>query len=70
MSRQPKGIKHSIANWSREKIVPLYTALVWPHFKYCVPFWAPQYKKDIKLLQCAQRRAAKLAKGLEGKAYG
>ncbi|KAK4822202.1 LOW QUALITY PROTEIN: hypothetical protein QYF61_011843, partial [Mycteria americana] len=55
--------KHSIASQSREVIVPLYTAL------YCVQFWEPQYKKDIKLLERIQRRVIKIMKGVKGKTY-
>ena len=49
-------IKRTMANTSREVILPLYSLLVRAHQEYFIRFWVLRYKKDRNLLEKVQRR--------------
>ena len=65
----PGCIKKSTTSRSREVILPLYFALVWPYLRYCAQFWALHFNKDRELLEKVQQRITKTIRGLEHLPY-
>lgn len=48
---------------------PTILLLEQPHLEYCVLFWAPQYKRNVKVIERIQRRSTKLVTRAENKSH-
>jgi len=55
-------VRRSIASRLRGVILPLCLALVRPQLECWVQIWAPQYERDMDVLERVQQRATKTMK--------
>ncbi|RMC05190.1 hypothetical protein DUI87_18374 [Hirundo rustica rustica] len=57
-------IRNHGASRTRAGIMAPYVAPVRLHLEYSIQFWAPQFRKDMEVLEWVQCRTMKLMKGL------
>ena len=62
-------IRRNITCKGKKLIIPLYKAIVRPHFEYCIQARRPYRKKDIDTLERIQRRATKMIPELRDLSY-
>uniref|UniRef100_A0A8C3DF90 non-specific serine/threonine protein kinase n=1 Tax=Corvus moneduloides TaxID=1196302 RepID=A0A8C3DF90_CORMO len=56
-----------IRNRRTDAAIHIQAALVRSPLECCVQLWAPQFRRDVEVLDCVQGRARKLVKGVEHK---
>ena len=61
-----KKKKKKKASRLREVVkLPFCSVLVRPHLDYHIQMRSPQYRRDVDLLECIQKRSAKMAQRIE-----
>lgn len=53
-----------ISSRDKEVIVPHSSVLLKPHLEHWLHFWSLLYKKDVDRLECVQREARRMIRGL------
>ena len=53
----------------KEVLHSFYTALVRPYLEHYAQFWAPQFRKDVELLERVQWKTTEMMRGLQCLSY-